>query len=282
MVRSIERITGVPRKLSMLAVGLVSMVALLGVAASPAMAELEGEFAVFKQCPTKATGVVGCLHAVSSGGEFDAGSRAVPITNPITLQGGFTENEAGEMTFVGALNGETLSKSPQKVPGGLFGIEGLGGNVYATTELAAPATDIGINEKNLLEQKGTALTLPVKVKLENPILGNNCYIGSNSNPINLELTTGTTSPPKPNKPISGKLGEVTSNPTGEILIVKENELVNNSFGAPGVQGCDLFPIIVDPIVDLDLGLPAGPGHNKAILKGTLEQTSVEAVEEHRK
>jgi hypothetical protein len=281
MVRSIERVTGVPRKLSMLAVGLVSMVALLGVAVSPAMAELEGEWAVFKQCPTKATGVVGCLHAVSSGGEFKAGSRVVPITNPITLQGGFTENEAGEMTFAGALNGETLSKSPQKVPGGLLGIEGLGGNVYATTELAAPATDIGINEKNLLEEKGTALSLPVKVKLENPILGNSCYIGSEKHPIVLNLTTGKTNPPPPTEPIKGSLGEVTSNPTGEILIVKNNELVNNEFAAPGVKGCGFFPPLIDPLVNLDLGLPSAAGKNRAILKGTLEQTSVEAVEEHR-
>ncbi len=280
MVRSIERVTGVSKRLSMLAVGLVSMVALLGVAAAPAMAELEGEWAVFKQCPLETSGLRACLHAVSSGGEFDAGSRAVPITNPITLQGGFTVNEKGEMKFVGAKNGETISKTPQKVPGGLFGIEGLGGNVYATTELAAPASDIGLNEQNLLEGKGIALSLPVKVKLENPILGNNCYIGSNSNPIVIEFTTGTTSPPKPNKPITGKVGTVGSNPTGEILIISENELVNNSFGAPGVQGCGLFPIIVDPIVDLDLGLPAGPGHNKAILKGTLEQSGAESVEEH--
>jgi hypothetical protein len=262
----------------MLAVGLVSIVAMLAMA-SAAMAEPEGEFKVFKECPV--TEVETCLHAVSSGGEFHVGTRTVPLTNPITLQGGFNENaETGKLTFVGAKNGETLSKSPQKVPGGLFGIEGLGGEVYATTELAAPASDITIDESNLIEEKGVALGLPVKVKLENPILGNSCYIGSNSHPIMLELTTGTTNPPKPNKPIKGKLGEVGLNPTGEILIVKNNELVNNEFAAPGVQGCDLFPIIVDPIVDLDLGLPAAAGHNTVILKGTLEQASSGAVKAH--
>jgi hypothetical protein len=279
MVRSTERVNGIPRKLSTLAVGLVSIVALLGVVAAPAMAELEGEWAVFKECPTEVKGVQGCIHAVTSAGEFQAGSKAVPITNPITLQGGFSENAKGELTFVGAKNGETLSKSPQKVPGGLVGIE-LDGitEVTATTELAG---EIGLNEFNLLERKGTALTLPVKVKLENPALGNSCYIGSDSHPIVLELTTGTTSPPSPTEPITGKLGELTSNPTGEILIVKENELVNNSFAAPGVQGCGLVPLLIDPVVDLDTGLPSAAGKNKAILKGTLEQTSKEGVEEHR-
>lgn len=268
------------KRLSMLVVGLVSIVAMLAMASSSAMAaEPEGEFKVFKDCPV--TEAETCLHAISSGGEFHVGNRTVPITNPITLQGGFNENaETRALTFVGASNGETLSKSPQKVPGGLLGIEGLGGEVFATTELAKPASDIGINEINLIEEKGVALSLPVKVKLENPILGNSCYIGSEKNPIMLELTTGTTSPPKPNEPIKGKLGEVGVNPTGQILIVKNNELVNNEFAAPGVKGCDLIPIIVDPIIDLDLGLPSAAGHNRAILKGTLEQASSSAVIEH--
>jgi len=43
----------------------------------------------------------------------------VPITNTFTLQGGAIENEeTGAEAFVGALNGETLSKTPQNVPGG--------------------------------------------------------------------------------------------------------------------------------------------------------------------
>jgi len=263
----------------MLVVGLVSTLAMLGVA-SPAMAALEGEFAVFKECPITTPELRACLHAVSSSGEFHVGNRTVPLTNPVTLQGGFTINEAGEMKFVGAANGETIVPVPQKVPGGLLGIEGLGGEVTATTELAGPASNIGINEINLAEEKGIALSLPVKVKLGNPILGNNCYLGSNAHPIVLELTTGTTSPPKPNKPISGKAGEFTVNPTGEILIVKNNSLVNNSFAAPGVQGCDLVPFLVDPIVDLDLGVPAAAGHNTVILNGTLEQASAEVIKEH--
>jgi hypothetical protein len=43
----------------------------------------------------------------------------VPITNTFTLQGGAIENEeTGAEAFVGALNGETLSKTPQNVPSG--------------------------------------------------------------------------------------------------------------------------------------------------------------------
>jgi hypothetical protein len=281
MKQAVKRLSSLSKTTSMLAVGLVSMVAMLGVGAAPAMAELEGEWAVFKQCPLGTPELDACLHAVSSGGKFIVGNRTVPLTNPITLQGGFKVNETtGAMEFVGAKNGETITPVPQKVPGGLLGIEGLGGEVTATTELAGPASNIGINELNLLKGEGIALSLPTKVKLGNPILGNSCYLGSEKHPIILELTTGKTSPPPPNTSISGKPGEVTSNPTGEILIVKENSLVNNSFAAPGVHGCGFFPPIIDPIVDLDLGVPAKAGHNTVVLEGQLEQSGAETVEEH--
>jgi len=224
----------------------------------------------------------------------------VPIENTITLQGGLIENrETHEPTFVGAADGNTLSKTPQTVPGGLLGVvapaflpkflqeiinklvsEGLAG-VTATTELAAPAGSIGINEQNLLKAEGTALSLPVKIKLSNTFLGENCYIGSNSSPVTIKLTTGTTSPPKPNEPITGKAGKLEGNEEGTILTISENSLVNNSFAAPGANGCGgLLSFLIDPAVNLEIGLPATEGHNTAVLNNTLKQASAEAVEEH--
>jgi hypothetical protein len=248
---------------------------------SPALATPTGEFEVFAQCPLSNPDVTACINASTSSGEFTVGSRTVPIKHTIRLQGGLAENsETGAVTFVGAANGETLSKTPQTVPGGLVGIEGLGGEVTATTELAGPADSIGISETALLDETGTALSLPIKVKLSNPILGNSCYVGSNAHPIMLELTTGTTSPPKPNSPIKGARGEVAL--TGEYDIVNfvKNSLVNNSFAAPGVQGCGLIPFLVDPIVDLDLAVPAPAGHNTAVLDGTIQLAGAGAVDEH--
>jgi hypothetical protein len=150
--------------------------------------------------------------------------------------------------------------------------------VNATTELAAPAGSIAISVDNLIEGSGIALSLPVKVHLENPFLGSSCYIGSNAHPIVIELTTGTTSPPPPNKPISGSPGEIEFNADASIVTLKKNTLVNNSFAAPGVQGCGgLFAFLINPIVNGKLGLPAAPGQNTAILKGTLKETTAEAV-----
>ena len=44
-----------------------------------------------------------------------------------------------------------------------------------------------------------SVTLPIKVHLTNPagLLGSTCYLGSNSEPIVLHLTTGTTNPRRP-------------------------------------------------------------------------------------
>lgn len=257
-------------------VALVVALASLGLASSAYASEIEA----FKNCPVSNPSVTICLVAVASSGEFTVGSRTVPIKHPVTLQGGLAAtSEENVYSVVAATNGETLSKTPQTVPGGLVGIEGLGGEVTATTELAGPASGIKLNALNDLTAQGVALSLPVKLKVGNPFLGEHCYGGSNAHPIVLELTTGTTSPPRPNKPISGKPGELTVSEEGQILELNDNSLVNNSFAAPGVQGCGLIPFLTDPLVDLAMGVPAPAGHNTAVLTGTIKLASAEYVKE---
>ena len=257
----------------------------------------KGEFAPFADCPLSNSTVEDCLVAKTESGEFTIGKETVPLVNTQTLQGGLRFNSSTEtLEFIGAEDGNTLSKTPQKVPGGLSGLvkcneisnfleriacevafeNGLTG-VNATTELAAPASSIGISLANALEEKGTALKLPVKVHLENPFLGSGCFVGSNAHPIVIELTTGTTSPPEPNKPIKGAAGTVSVS-EGGVLTVSNNVLVNNSFSASGAEGCGgIFSFLIDPIVDSRLGLPSAAGHNTAILKGTQKIATAEAV-----
>jgi hypothetical protein len=291
---------GLTRRLRKLALGIVvSAVLPMAALASPALAVVhhpKGDFAVFADCPLSNPATAACIYAKTETGEFVVGKSTVPIKNAITLQGGIRESE-GVQSFLAAEDGNTLSKTAQPVPGGLAGFvecykisniieriacelafeNGVTG-VNAVTELAAPATSIGISVQNLLEESGTALQLPVKVHLENPFLGSACYIGSNSHPIVLPLTTGTTSPPLPNKPIKGAKGNLEFKDEFKILVIKENALVNNSYAAPEAEGCGgVFSFLIDPLVDAKLGLPATAGHNTAILKGTLEQSTPENV-----
>jgi hypothetical protein len=297
MITCLGRSMGVCRK-ALLTAAVLSL-SLLALGAATAGAAPMGEWAVFAECPTGNVELAGCIVARTESGEITIGNQTVPITNTLTLQGGFTENEAGEQGFVAAANGNTLTKAPEKVPGGLAGLvscpeikniieraacelvfeNGLTG-VNATTELAAPASSIGLNEESVLTESGVALSLPVKVKLENPLLGSDCHIGSNSEPMVFKLTDGTTSPPEPNKPIKGKLGTLTTRAEARILVDSGNTLVDNSFAAPGVTGCGgLFASVLDPIIDLKLGLPSASGHNTAILNNTLEQTGIAGARE---
>jgi hypothetical protein len=249
----------------------------------------KGEFANFGECPLNNPETQNCVYSLSSGGLFKVGKKTVPLVNPVTLQGG-GKGSGEETQFFGAENGETLSKTAQPVPGGLLGItaptwwpgfvqtwfnnlvnEGFTG-VTATVELAKPATAIKLNVNNLLAQEGTALGLPVKVKLSNAILGSNCYLGSNSNPIQINFTTGTSGS------LTGAVGELSLNESFTLATIKGGKLVNNSFTAPGVSGCGgIFSIFVDPLVNTILGVPSASGVNSAVLEGVLQSGNATAV-----
>jgi len=272
----------------------IAALAVLALPAAPAVAAPHhptGEFANFGDCPLSNSSVNFCFYANTTAGSFTLGSKTVPLVKSSVLQGGFILNEETEKTtFVGAEDGNTLSKSPQPVPGGLLGItaptwwpqflkdlfnetinNGFTG-VTATVELAAPASQIQLDLHALIFGEGTVLQLPVKVKLDNPFLGGSCYVGSNSSPIVIPLTLGTTSPPPPNKPITGSRGTVTFNEEFTLIRSVGNRLVNNSFAAPGANGCGgfLFSWAVDPLVNSMIGVPSPAGTNTAILEGTTE------------
>ncbi len=276
--------------------------------AAPAMAkEPTGDFVVFKQCPRFTEGVNLCIYAETLGGEVTLNKQTVPINgdgkHPIKLQGGITTApETTAESFVGALNGETLSKTPQKIPGGLAGLiscasikgagplealarsaceavfeNGLTG-VNAVTELAKPASDIIVSTASLESQEGTTLGLPVKVHLENALLGSECYIGSSSNPLQLNFTVGTTSPEPPNKPIHGKVGPSEFKDEFEFVHFPETVLVNNEFSVPKATGCGgIFASILTPILNEKVGLPSPDGLNTAVENNMVDVGGVPGV-----
>jgi hypothetical protein len=239
------------------------------------------------------------MFAETTGGLFTMGAKTVPVKSPVILQGGLESkgNFEETLSLIPAEGADTLSKTPQPVPGGLLGItaptswpqilrdlfnetinNGFTG-VTATVEIAGPVSGVKVNVANAISGAGTALTFPVKVKLSNPFLGSNCYIGSNSNPIKVNLTTGKTSPPPPNTSISGSPGEFVFLEGGNIIGQKNNKLVDNSFAAPGANGCGgiLFSWAVDPFVNSIVGVPSPAGTNTAILEGSTYFASKPAV-----
>lgn len=250
-----------------------------------------GEWANFADCPLSNAKLEQCVYSVTTGGSVTIGKKTVPIEHPVTLQGGFEGAGAG-IKFYGAEDGNTLSKTPQAVPGGLAGLvsckeisnfivrlacevtfeNGLTG-VNATLELAAPATSIKLNTENLLFEEETALQLPVKVHLENPFLGSECYVGSNASPIVVPLTTGTSGK------LTGTSGEISFNKTFDRTIIKKSVLVNNTIAAPGASGCGgaIVELLIDPIINAQIGLPASSGTNAVTLKAELETGAANSV-----
>src|SRR3954468_22353381 len=237
---------------------LVAALAVFGLAAT-AQAKLTGNYTRFGQCPYPNLEVKKCIFATTNSGEVVLGSKNVPIVKPVVLQGGYGKAIEGYAPFFGATNGVTLSKAAQPVPGGLAGIvnckaitdfflrisceltfeNGVTG-LNSTLELARPASEIVVSENNLASGSGVALKMPVKVHLENPFLGSECYVGTSGSPIIWNLTTGTTAPPAPNTPITGSTGSVELLEEGRILETQGSKLVDNAWAAPGTHGCGGF------------------------------------------
>lgn len=247
--------------LGVLAIG--AMFASSAVAREPAPG-----YGKFAGCPSpeEVANIEGCIVSTITSGNFKMGNKNVPIKNPITLSGGITTANKFVYNSKGG-----LTPVKQLVPGGVIGLTGLDWLVnylsvealqlYAVTELAGQPGNPIFDDP---------FKLPIKVHLINPALGNNCYVGSNSNPINLNLTLGTTSPPPPNKPISGISPEVTLDPTlPGVINSTGGRFVDNSFAAPGASGCVLtlfgfIPISINGLVNSASGLPSPAGTNETV------------------
>jgi hypothetical protein len=310
-----RRFAGVRKRTLIATLALMVPLAALGVA-PPAMATPKGIFSVFSDCPLADPGLALCTISETTSGEFVLGTAKVPINQTITLQGGAikTGNPENEREFflVPAKDGNSLSKTELNVPGGLLGlinceeIKGEGffeksvraackavfesgaTQVTATTELVANAKNPALlDEVAFNEETGTALTLPVRIHLKNTFLGKSCYVGSESHPLQLHLTTGATHPPEGFKSIHGSAGIPETLEEHELPLLRDFELslVDNTFAAPGAEGCGEFLFIkgfLNSIIDGKLKIPNTAGNNTAVLKGELKVATPERVIESEK
>jgi hypothetical protein len=259
-----------------------AVAALIAVAMMAPMAQAETPAKGYEQfagCPSKKEDslIRVCLRSEVKSGHFNMGNKEVPITNPIVISGGAD----GNLQNFAATSKGGMPPVKQKVPGGVIGLTGLtfllellgseALTLYAATELVGVPVFKGFQE----------FSLPIKVHLINGVLGNNCYVGSVSNPITLNLTVGTTNPPAPNKPISGVNPSLTEDEK-EILHLTGGTYVDNSFAAPGASGCVLtlfgfIPISINGLVNSSSGLPAAAGTNETVQNIETEFTEVGLV-----
>jgi hypothetical protein len=271
---------------------------ILGLAQS-AGAEVPDKWPLFSSCPVNNPETFKCVYTVIYGGEFVLGKRRVALVNPIAIQGGLkAENGAGDNDLIAPTKGSLLGKTSEPLPGGLLGLippsssptirklsayyyEHNLTNVSSTLELAAPASSLYLNQLDIEIGEGIGFYLLAKIHLESPFLGSSCYIGSDSDPLVIGLTTGPTSPPPLTKPISGIPGFVHLIDEFEIAEVDNQVFAENDWSAPAASGCGgtLAPLL-DPIVDVNLGLPSPAGHNALITQVTALQSPVFSVRGH--
>ncbi len=214
----------------------------------------QAAFPNFSDCPTTAPGVVGCIDIQGVSGSLEIKGFTVPLGDSLEIRGGLVDGTPDRLVAPTGTNG--FFTRPVQIPGGLLGIDfPIPGNaVTGTAQLAGPTSAIGLSLGEV-----STVSIPVKLKLDNPILGPNCYIGTNSNPVRINLTTGTTSPPPPNRPITGSLG--TGSFEGNVLKIMGSVSVENSFSIPGASGCGLGLGLVNALVNAKLKLPSAGGNN---------------------
>src|SRR5262249_44338939 len=136
-------------------------------------------------------------------------------------------------------------------------------------------------------QSGTALEVPLRIHLSNPLgglVGEHCYIGGPEEPIVQRLTSGETSPPEGFAPISGELGEVAFSNDFQILRIRNNRVVDNTYPDQVAHGFAKrndpeWEGLIDEAVDTAFHLPAPAGASVTEVKGTLWNAGSVATKE---
>jgi hypothetical protein len=254
--------------------------------ATKTWAAVSGDPSEFSLCPTDFSPPNGeqllCSHSETTGGVLTIGNSRVTISNnPDTVDlGAYSDTGLGILgvePIVTPTNGKVFGGPAQVVPGGLLGLTGQLAplskpldpinQVTSSLELAGPMTPATVVDPTATNaffcgtgssgscldgpSPSSVVKVPVKVHLHNPVLGPNCYIGSNANPIVLNLTETANSAP-------------VTNFIGNAFVVTGIEVADDTFAVPGASGCGLLGLL-DPVLDLKVGLPSASGKNSALI-----------------
>jgi hypothetical protein len=249
-------------------------------AAAPTLA---GAWAPLNRCPVDAaamlaadgiTLVAACVSSTSATGTITLGSTTL-TTGANDLQLGLL-NRGGTYSVVAPSSGAVIG-APVQIPGGLLGlmcpsdiplisdicdqvVDSSLNRVTATIEAAGTPTDFSLAAGLGVGQP--IVTLPVKIKLSNPFLDPNCYIGSNSNPILLKPANLA----KPTGRVVRFTADGTPSTTGDMGYVSLSGASqgDSTFAVPGANGCGLLGLL-SGAVNLKQGLPSPAGANSLVL-----------------
>ncbi|EFE69699.1 hypothetical protein [Streptomyces viridosporus] len=254
-------------------------------AAEPA---LNGEWAPFTRCPVDAPAMLAadgfdktpqCVVSTSAGGSIKLGKTTV-VTGRTNLQIGVVQNTDGTSSVVAPPSGALVADSAT-VPGGLLGLM-CPSDIPVITALCETLENSSLNKITAtmesvgapyaFDQTAGVLTdlpivaLPVRIHLENPLLGGKCYIGSASHPIVLR--------PKnldyPEFGMSLFQGNGTPDESGEMSRINLTGATqsDSTFAVPAATGCGLNIGLINAAVNAKTGLPSASGNNNLTLDDT--------------
>jgi hypothetical protein len=251
---------------------------------------LNGDWANLNRCPVDnptmlaadgTTTAAFCLAVASPSGALTIGGLTLP-TKASNLQMGLVLNETnGTTTLVSPAGGASISESIE-VPNGLQALicpsrgrlawqvcrpqRNHRGNEHSSrlTNLTVSMVPAGEPSNfNLiagLSLNQPLLSLPVKIHLQNRLLGNHCYIGSEAEPIVLQ-PENTTQPALTFEAFDGNGTPDESGPLEVIQILDTQGA--NSFAVPTATDCG-FMGIFDEAIDGHMGLPSAAGKNSLV------------------
>lgn len=254
-------------------------------AADPA---LNGEWAPFTRCPVDAPAMLAadgfdrtpqCVVSTSASGSIKLGDTVV-TTGRTNLQVGVVQNADGTSSVVAPASGALVAE-PATVPGGLLGlmcpsdifvITGICESLENSSLNKITATMESVGAPYAFDQTAGVLTdtpiiaLPVRIHLENPLLGSKCYIGTAADPIVLR-------PENREYPAFGMTffqGDGTPDPAGEMSRIDLTGATQNdsTFAVPGATGCGLNVGLINAAVNAKTGLPSASGNNSLTLNDT--------------
>ena len=251
-------------------------------AAAAAPPTLAGLWAPLNRCPVDAPAMLAadgvsvsssCVSSSAATGTIKLGSTTI-TTGATDLQLGLVNTE-GVYTTVAPSGGAVIG-APVDIPGGILGlmcpskipvisdicnkvVNSPLNRVTATIESAGAPRDFDLAAG--VTTGAPILTLPVKIRLSNPFLEPNCYIGTNSNPILLKPANLTA----PTASVVGFNADGSPNPAGEMGYLSLTASQGDStFAVPGATGCGLFGLL-SGAVNLKQGLPSAAGRNSLVL-----------------
>ena len=221
----------------------------------------------------------------ATSGSITIGNITTPVVQPVNVQFGFYTPPsqtyyADVLPPRAGLSAQLVTK-PDLIPQSLTTALGCPSSNTTVENICQQAQTRGgsYNQVYALAESDGAITnfallswtQPVMFKLINPLLGNNCTIGTVGNPIVLN----------PSLSISG--GQIVTDPNPAAhpdtsVLETQSTAADTTFSAPGVTGCGpggVANIAVDEALDTGTGLPAASG-NSLSLTGSFDIAVTEA------